>query len=298
MGFKIVISGATESLIAKLLVAKADELPWDVFLCGRDFTAESVASVDSFFSKKTPSVVINLMTEPGDHALVSSLKNLAAVCAQKDIPLIHQSCYWAVSPEDARSEVFESCLADQNAVSDEFARFEVMAAQVHKHIILRSSWIIDGDAAGLFANFIPALTGLPGSDMTVSDHDFGAPVTNAHITDVIVALVKQILTGADNWGLFHLRSADACSEAEFCDHLIRQLNKELELELPFPNVATLDDERRFLSMNANLIGRRITDDFGIQMPTWRRGFGRTLRAWLELHAKECGLAEYLPPKTS
>lgn len=289
MGFKVVISGATESFIAKRLVALAEDQPWNILLCGSDFTAESVASVESFFELKQPSIVVNLMPEPTDHLPVSSLRNLASVCASRDIPLLHQSSYWAIAPDDPRAEVQESVLADAASETNQFARDELMVSTVPRHIILRSSWILDGASAGLFAHLLPLLIGPEPRDFVVSDHDFGAPVSCSHISDVIVAIVQQILTGADNWGTYHLHSADACSEAEFCDHLVRQLQKELNIDLVFPNVAAQDDERRFMNLNANLVGRKITDDFGIQAPTWRRGFGRTLRSWLKKHAKELEL---------
>lgn len=288
MGFRIVILGAVDASVAQIIKAKADELPWDLSWYGKDFTAESQASVESFFQLKKPSVVLSLMAEPGDHAPISSLKNVASVCARQNLPLVLQSSYWAVEPDDGHGEVLESLQAAQHPGSHEYAYFEELASSVDRHIILRSSWLLDGDGAGLFASLLPAL--LNGEEIFLSDHDFGAPVSCEYIADAIIALVQQILTGANNWGVYHLRSADACSEAEFCDHVVRQLEKELDKPVKFPSVASQDDQRRFLSMNANLVGRKITDDFGIQSPTWRRGFGRTLRAWLQKHAKELGVS--------
>ncbi len=292
MGFRIVLVGAIESVIAKRLRTVIEDLPWNIQLCGLDFTAESESSVESFFVQKTPSVVVHLMTEPGDHTPESSLKNITAVCAKLDIPVVQQSCYWAINPADLRAEVLESESAESSLDASEFARFEAMVSSVSKHIILRSSWILDGEGSGLFANLLPPLLAGKASDIVVSDHDFGAPITSAHISETIIALIQQILTGADNWGVYHLRSADACSEAEFCDHLVRQLQKELSVDLNFPNVAAIDDDRRFLSMNANLAGRKITDDFGIQAPTWRRGFARSLKAWLKAHCRDLGLERF------
>lgn len=288
MGFKVVLVGATESAVAKQFLSKTDDLPWELYICGEDFTAESDASVRSFFQKKTPCAALSLMAEPGDHAPVTSLKNIVSVCGDMQIPVLHQSSYWAIEPDDVRDEVSESLRVDQHQGHAEFANFEKIASSVTKHIILRSSWILDGDGAGLLAGLVPVL--LAGrDDVVVSDHDFGAPVSCAYIGDVMVALIHQLLSGSDNWGVYHLHSADACSEAEFCDHLVRQLQKELEFEVSFPNVAAMDDERRFFSMNANLVGRRITDDFGVQAPTWRRGFGRLLREWVERHQDELAL---------
>lgn len=288
MSFRVVLVGVAESAVARRFLANTDDFPWELYICGEHFTAESQASVHSFFQKKSPSVVISLMTVPGDHAPVSSLKNIAAVCGEMTIPILHQSSYWAIEPEHGRDEVLESLSFEQHPGHAEFANFERIAASVPKHIILRSSWILDGDSAGLFAGLVPALLDAQ-EGLVVSDHDFGAPVSCAYICDAMVALIQQVLTGSDNWGVYHLHSADTCSEAEFCDHLVRQLQKELEVELPFPNVASMDDDRRFFSMNANLIGRRITDDFGVQAPTWRRGFARLLREWLERHQDELGL---------
>ena len=291
MGFKVVLLGAVESTVSRLIKSKTHDYPWDLSFCGADFTAESEASVESYFQAKKPSVVISLMAAPGDQVPVSALKNVSAVCARQNLPIILQSSYWAIQPADERAEILETFPFETHAGSIEYARHESMAAAVDQHVILRSSWILDSEEAGLFSSFLPVLVNPErSSELVVSDHDYGAPVSCEFIADAIIAVVQQILTGAQNWGAYHLRSADACSEAEFCDHLLRQLQKEVDVELPSLSVASQDDERRFFSMNANLIGRRLTDDFGIQAPTWRKGYGRTLRAWLEPRAQDLGLS--------
>lgn len=283
MGFKIVLVGATNSAVAKRFISVAEDLPWKVLLCGDDFAAESEADFERFFSEKKPSVIVSLLPDPGDAPSISQLRNVANTCARLDIPLIHQSCYQAVSSADDRAEVHESVLAKEGQEKNDFERLESISSAVPRHIILRPSWILDAKLDGLLVKLVPELLAENGRNLVVSDHDFGAPVTTTYVGNTVIALVHQILTGANNWGVYHLRSADSCSEAEFCDHLVRQLQKELGRELPFPDVAAHDDERRFMRFNANLVGRKITDDFGVQSPTWRRGFGRHLRRWLTDH---------------
>ncbi len=279
MGFKIVLLGS-DARMERLLSSRIDDLPWILVRSDVDFVGDSIEQVDACFERKHPSVVIALEPEagPASPLYLDQLEHVSAVCVERDIPLIQLSSYEIFGNTDKKSAIAEADVGEGEELACSARNVELVASRVRRHIILRRSWLLDGRGSALLPLYVPKL--MQSEPMVVSDHDFGGPVSSAFIADVLVALVKQILTGAENWGVFHLHSADTCSEAEFCDHLVRQLHKEKDLSLPLPSVSSKDDTRRFLHGNAHLSGRRITDNFGIQLPTWRRGFGRLLREWL------------------
>lgn len=280
MGFRIIVVG-TEGTVAKQFLSLAEEQSWDVDLVGgEDFTACGSTWVEDF-ERRMPSAILNLCSDVPDVFEGESLRrlerlqDLVEAAVKSDVPIIQLSSYAFFGTAMHAGALSEGDVDQALPLRSEV---EQCVSRVPRHVILRHSWLLDGGTCGLLPLFVPAL--IESRDIYVSDHDYGGPVTSVFLAGVVLAVVQQILAGAENWGVFHLRSADTCSEAEFCDHLVRQLHKELDSEVTFPRVSSVDDDRRFLRGSANLQGRRITDCFGIQLPTWRRGFGRVLRDWL------------------
>lgn len=229
------------------------------------------------FEHYTPSIVLHLGEFDSGERESAEFDASLGYCEAENIPFILLSSYRVFGDLAAHQTISEE--EHQALLADNFhAEREKKVRALAKHIILRRSWLLDGED-GLLPLLAPLLLSKVRA-MVVSDHHYGCPLSISAVVDYIFAMLLQVLMKAENWGTFHIHSADACSEAEFCDHLVRQLQKELELDIALPPVATQDDTRRCLTGNAYLRGRRCTDNFGIQMPTWRRGFGRVLRAWL------------------
>ena len=285
MAFKILLLGE-RSYFSQLFIDRSEDLPWRVRWGEAVIEAcQTPETAETFFEKEHVSVVLDLDSayRAQDHALTKAVAQTINLCAKRNLPYIHLSSYAALGETDSENPVEENTIDTFEKVQPRLAQQELDASEVRQHVILRCSWVLDGGAHSLLTRFVPFL--LRQEALAVSDHHFGSPVSSKFVVDVVVAIIQQILTGAENWGVFHIHSADQCSEAEFSDHLVRQLRKETEKDLEFPQVAALDDNRRYLHGNAQLAGRRLTDNFGIQLPTWRRGFGRLLRDWIEREQK-------------
>lgn len=269
----------SETQVAREFRAMADAQSWSSINIESFSDCLDALQFEKEFVARRPRAVINFLEF--DQNCEYSAGNLDYFCrlAERfELPFI-QLASWKLRDDVQHSESISDDVASYDLpLSGDQCKFEAPIAQLHKHLLLRHSWLLDGDNNSLFDRFIPKL--VRGDPFWVSDHDFGTPVSVQFLARVIFALVQQIFAGANNWGVFHVHSADTCSEAEFCDHLVRQLQKELDIEIRFPSVAGAGDDRRALSGNAYLQGRRITDNFGVQLPTWRRGFARVLRDWL------------------
>ena len=114
--------------------------------------------------------------------------------------------------------------------------------------------------------------------LNVSEVASGALISWPEIAKTIVAMVQQILCGAENWGVFHVHTSDNCSEAEFADAVARLLRGEglcvSELAItkePWP----CSVERPAL-----LLGRRCTDNFGVQQRSFRVGLKGSVQRWI------------------
>lgn len=242
---------------------------------------QNQVEVAQSLAKLAPSVVVNAMVvgvavdEPNELALAAMIE----FAASRNLPLIHLSSY-RVFGDAAGTDGFLETAEPQPA--DELGRSllaaEKAVAMVEKHMILRHSWLLNGDGETILSSLIPLL--LESRPVHVSDHNFGCPVKITFLARCILTMSQQVMCGAMNWGVFHLRSTDRCSEAEMCDALVRLLSQELGRAVPMPAVAAAGDERRLFSGNAYLDGRRCTYNFGIQLPSWRLSLKSLVSSYL------------------
>ncbi len=230
-----------------------------------------------------PNVVVNipLFGIGFDGSLERSCaEKLAFFSREKCTPFIQLSTYHVFGDQFFEDEIAEEIKVDQlDRVDSELAAIEKSASLADHHLILRISWMIDEHGIGLLDEVLPKL--LSGScDYAASANNFGRPVFAASVSDLIIAIIQQILCGSNNWGVFHFHSADSCSEAGFIDHVYRMLISEFQLNPILPEITAVDDPRRMMSGTALLGGNRLNENFGIQYLSWRNGLKGTVRNWL------------------
>lgn len=288
MAYKLLILGDMNSRVVELLMTRFEELPYTINqLSDADFQSDTL---HDYWQTNQPSIVIHVpnLSAP-DTELAASITHIQQViqyCEQSNTPIIQLSSY-KVFGEAASAQLVDE--ADPKSIPDiiadqRVAQFERVVSGIEAHVILRSSWVVDDPENGLLEAIMPHLVEEGRASVVVSDQNYGAPVFSRSIADAIIAIVQQILCGAENWGIFQFHSADSCSEAEFTDHLVRMIRGEFELDCDVPDVTAVEDSRRLMSGNAYLKGRRLTDGFGIQMLSWRNGLKGEVKRWLASHA--------------
>lgn len=151
-------------------------------------------------------------------------------------------------------------------------------AQQGKAIVLRLPLLLDLHRGNWLETFLTRLC----SDAWVSVSEVARldPVSSKEACRVIIALAQQIACGAENWGVMHLRTAEPCSEAEFADHLVRQLKKE---QWPVAQLDVVKTPSIWIEPVSVLAGRRLTDTFGVQMRSWRLGVKGFMQQWMDEH---------------
>ena len=287
MSFKIVILG-DENAVANRLTQVLDDLPLRFTYVDKLCLVDPVRFSDvtawlELLHSEQATIVINLLfpttCDQADMSLPMTVA-IAEACSQRNTPLIQLSSYRVFGTEysvEGWSEV------DLPFPLDDFGKQllerERAAITVAKHIVIRLSWVLDAFDDNLLTVAIQKLTH-ENPSLIVSDHKYGRPISAVYIANTILALIQQILVDAQNWGVFHLHSSDLCSEAEFCDYLLRILSAELDRDIPAPEVAGKGDNRAVLQGSANLQGNKITNNFGIQLPSWRSGFKKLVKSWL------------------
>ena len=287
MSFKIVILGDGSAIANRLTQILSDQPLLFSYVDGMCLSEPAKFSLASawtdFLVREQATIVVNLqfpVTEEEAEVSLPIALALAQACANINLPVIQLSSF----------RVFGEAYLDKGwgevdapNPSDSFGKLllrrEHGATLAAKHIVLRLSWLLNAfDENLLDATASQLMTGE--AHMIVSDHRYGRPVSAAYVANTVFALIQQMLSDAQNWGIFNVHSSDLCSEAEFCDYVLRILSAELDQEFCAPEVASKGDKRSITLGSANLQGRRITDSFGIQLPSWRSGFKALVKKWL------------------
>lgn len=230
----------------------------------------------ALLEKERPSVVVFT-----DRPKIEGLSRLTRHLSQHNVPLIMLSSYLVFGDQLGHyvetDTPVPSCTEGQH-----WSAAEGVALALEHAIVIRLPWSLTRATDGAFDEaaldkLCRAIT--THSAIDVSEVASGSLITWDETARVVAAIVQQLLCGADNWGVFHLHSSDVCSEAELADALARLLKAEglTVAEL----VATKQNSPHWLSRNAALVGRRCTDNFGIQLKSFRVGLKGQVKAWIQ-----------------
>ena len=262
----------------KLLAPSAADLDWS-----------DEQSLRAYFTKYQPDLILNsrgweeAFQAGGQSTLVEAVSQLAQVCTdtsitEKPIPVIHLSSYSVFGGDSRGTHSEKDHVAPINDTGRAFVESERLIAEAcAKHIILRLSWVIGAYGDNLLTRLLGSF--LAGASVSVNRHLRGAPTSLSDAARVAVAMAKQISCGADNWGVMHYCSSDACTEDEFAEHLLQLLIQQ-QLLTAEPSL-TLEDSEPFDEPLSAILGcRRARDYFGIQARSWRPSLLPLVKQWL------------------
>ncbi len=236
-------------------------------------------SAKSFIGANRPHILINTLNSDllSDKEIISSSKSLAKACSGTDIQVIHLSSYRVFGGENktAYSESDKPSPVDSRG----WAYLEAERAfekWLEEYIVLRLSWVVSIEGDNLLTRFLQALS--QGECVRPSTRRRGSPAFSAEVARVVVAMIKQMLYGAQNWGVMHFSSKDICTEAEFARQLVGVLKS---LGHPCKEIQEISEGDDEAVASAVLSGRRCRNNFGIQVRSWRQGLTAIVRLWLQ-----------------
>lgn len=263
------------------------------FLPAEGVSWEDNAELEERFAREQPRFVLHetdiedarLRSREADSdraELVRRARLLGSLCARHGAPVMHLSSYY-VFGGDTKSAYDES---DPPAPLDSYGKFvvdleEAFVTAVERHMILRFSWLIDTAGDNLFTRILRAM--LDSQNLPVSPTRRGAPTWKSDARRVVCGVVRQVVSGAQNWGYFHYCSADPCIELEFA----REVQETLAEIRDFKGeVVARDDEDDsdhypLEPASAVLNSRRIRNNFGVHGRSWRQGLKAQINHWLE-----------------
>lgn len=295
MGFRILITECASPLGAALLRG-FESYAFSIICPPRDSVDWcDAAQVAELMETARPAIVINTL-QLADTALrcPEYYLVLADVCKVADLTLVHISSHDVLgAAQQQTGAVLEHQLPEpDHAVGVASYSAEQAFMAVRRCLILRLSWIVDAPD-GMLEQVCRGLVVDHG--LSVSDVWRGCPTGTEDVVRAVIAMVQQILCGAENWGVFHFHTSDACSEAEFADFVSRVLGKA---GCQTSAITVVGQENRLIASNGWLSGRRCTDCFGIQLRSWRQSIKSKVLVWLQREIDAGRVKTSSPPDAS
>lgn len=283
MSFTLLLTDVISPL-GKALEHELEREPFKVLAPGPELDWSDPVSCSNYLSQHKVDLVLNCHGwEEAFHAggqltLVQTVRALSSSCASANVPLIHFSsyCVFGADPKGTHSE--KDTVAPINDSGRAFAQAEeLILDQLPRHIILRLSWVIGAYGDNLLTRLLSAY--LAGASVSVNRRLRGAPTALSDAARVAVALIKQISCGAENWGVMHYCSGDACTQDEFAEQLLQLLIQQ-QLLTAEPSLSLIDEEPDDEPLSAILGCRRVRDYFGVQTRSWRPSLLPLVKQWL------------------
>jgi dTDP-4-dehydrorhamnose reductase len=244
-------------------------------------------AVNLYIAALKPDVVINtrgwgdILNAEQQALLPLVAANVAYACASLGVPLLHFSSYKVFGNDHKSSHSEKDIPAPLSSVGQAFfAAEQTIEHSSAKAVILRLGWVIGSYGDNLCTRLLERIC--TRQAIQVNTRLRGAPTLLSDVARVAVAVVKQIASGADNWGVMHYCSGDALTEAEFSEQLVQLLAQQQLLDQDV-NFTLYDQIPADEPISAVLGCRRIRDGFGVQVRSWRPGLLPLVKQWFHNH---------------
>ncbi|RVU29839.1 MULTISPECIES: dTDP-4-dehydrorhamnose reductase [Neptunomonas] len=207
------------------------------------------------------------------------VKNLADICGELSIPLIHLST----------DHVFDGHYASGYAEGDDVSPLGVFGDSKYqgeqlirqfcsRHIILRVSWVFsDRGDNHLLRTLTKARTA---SEIEAADDRQGCPTSSADVARVILAMIQQLQNGADSWGTYHYCGAEVTTRYRFTEAILAAARQyeALRAEKIVPVSKTELNSEAERPASSVLKCKKILAHFGIRQRPWRNELPAVMRA--------------------
>jgi dTDP-4-dehydrorhamnose reductase len=211
--------------------------------------------------------------------------NLAAICGERDTPLIHLSTDYVfdgTKPGPYREEDPTAPLGVYGRSKEAGER--AIRAAAERHIILRTSWVYGAYGA----NFVKTMLRLGAERpvLRVVADQRGRPTAAGDIAAALITFARHIEAGGGDWGTLHFAGEGAVSWHGFAEEIIElatRLGAWTAASRPRVEAITTKDyptpARR--PPNSVLDCRKITEVFGIAPPPRPASLAAVLHQLLE-----------------
>lgn len=196
---------------------------------------------------------------------------MAGACAELGIPFLHVSTDYVFdgsgdTPRDETRQTGPLGVYGATKLAGEAA----IAASGARYVILRTSWVF----SGFGSNFVKTMLrlGAERDQLTIVADQIGGPTAAGDIADALLTIARTMLAEPDRaGGIFHFAGAPDVSWADFA----RQIFTQAGLPTKVADIASSDyPTPAQRPANSRLDCSRISRDFGISRPDWRKGLAK------------------------
>ncbi len=292
---RILVTGS-HGQVGRELVTQATALKYEVIGLERhrlDITEAS--AVRSIANEHHPDIVINAAAytavdkaeQEAERAFAVNKcgpANLASICSQRNIPLLHISTDYIFDGKQGRPYREDDSanpvgVYGQSKWEGEQAVREILS----EHIILRVSWVF----AAQGNNFVKIMLclGRERNEISVVADQSGAPTCAADIANILLRLAGQALNKEErssfSWGTYHYSGTPKTTWYGFAQEIFKQSHKlNLIPTIPKINAITTAEYPTVAARPANSVldCSKIKKAFDIVQPDWQTGLQAVLKA--------------------
>lgn len=283
---KLLITGA-EGQLGYELVAQAQEQGFDVFSCSSsDLDVGNQQAVAALLAREQPLYVINAagkipadnVTKPDFKVNTKGPEVLATVCKGMGIALVQLS-YAEIFDGQSDSPYREvDLVAPTNEYSESLCQGEqVVRSILDRHIILRTGWLFSARSPSYVLRLLEQAR--KSKQVCVADGLKGAPTSAVDLSRVVMAIIKQLDCGVENWGTYHYCATETVAWYGFSEAIIAAARQYEDLpleELVSVHQSELGQHQRVAY--SELDCSKILCDFGIHQRSWRTGLVIAVRS--------------------
>jgi len=154
-------------------------------------------------------------------------RNLAIVCNEKDIPLVHYSTDYVFDGKKGSPYT----IADEPNPINEYGKSKLLGERFvqnlcNKYLLIRTSWVF-GPGGKPGSNFVDKVLSWAKKDdhLKVVDDQISSPTYNFDLANATLDLFDQRA-----WGLYHITNSGSCSRYEWAKYFLNNIGWEGTLE--------------------------------------------------------------------
>lgn len=205
--------------------------------------------------------------------------NLASICNELDIPLIHISTDYVFDGMATVPYTEQDTTSPRSMYGRTKLDGEQRIRELHRHyVILRTAWLY-GIHGSSFVSTIRRL-GKERRELTVVNDQWGSPTWAADLADAIVRIIDRIDSGLSDelWGTYHYTGDGVTTWYHFAETIIEECREHegmmVQTIIPITTAEypTLAQRPAYSVLDCRKIGRV----FGIEQRNWRSSLKKML----------------------
>ena len=202
-----------------------------------------------------------------------AVKNLAKISKDYKVPLIHISTDYVFEGNSEIPYKESDKTKPQSVYGNTKLLGEKFAAEAHKHIIIRTSWLY----SSFGHNFVKTILriGKEKDEIKVVSDQIGSPTYAADLAYTILTIIKQSDENNKMFvqGIYHYSNEGTCSWYEFAEKIMKQKNLNCKVNpVPSSEYPTPTKRPKYSLLDKS----KIKETFNIDIRNWNDSLKKCL----------------------